>query len=61
MEKQQRDAIMKQKMEANTKKAAAQKAEAIRTANKVVSDAQKTNESLKRAQEAKNKGGWWFT
>tara|TARA_X000000368_G_C22925854_1_gene665247 strand:- start:359 stop:1048 length:690 start_codon:yes stop_codon:yes gene_type:complete len=53
MEKQQRDAVMMQKANANAKKAAAQKAEAINMANKVVSDAEKHTEAVKSAKEAK--------
>ena len=53
LEKQQRDAVMKEKADANAKKAAVQKAEAIRMVNKVVSDAKKHTEAVKRAKEAK--------
>ena len=53
LEKRQRDAVMKQKADANAKKAAAQKAEAIRMANKVVFDAEKHTEAVKRAKEVK--------
>ena len=53
MEKQQRDAVMMQKANANAKKAAAQKAEAINMANKVVSDAEKHTEAVKSAKAKK--------